>query len=69
MYILLHVHVSAQLMHCIIMCNAQVGLKRDVTPQATEPPPTAHDEQAKAAEGEEPVAIRTTTNGDIETGR
>ena len=46
----------------------QVGLKRDVTPQATEPPPTAHDEQTKATEGEEPVAVRTNTNGDIEAG-
>ena len=39
-----------------------------MTPQATEAPPTAHDEQTKAAEGEEPVAKRTNTNGDIEAG-
>ena len=52
----------------LYMCIAQVGLKRDVTPQATEPPPTAHDEQAKPAEGEEPVAMRTNTSGDIEAG-
>lgn len=51
-------------------CHAtQVGLKRDVTPQAAEPPPTtAHDEQVKTAEGEEPVAMRTNTSGDIEMG-
>ena len=40
-----------------------------MTPQATEPPPTtAHDEQTKTAEGEEPVAMRTNASGDIETG-
>ena len=51
------------------MYITQVGLKRDVTPQAAELLPTARDEQAKATEGEEPVAMRTTTNGDIEAGR
>ena len=47
----------------------QVGLKRDVTPQAAEPSPaTPHDDQGKPTEGEEPVAMRTNTSGDIETG-
>ena len=53
----------------IIVCTVQVGLKRDVTPQAAEPSPaTPHDDQGKPTEGEEPVAMRTNTSGDIETG-
>ena len=40
-----------------------------MTPQAAEAPPTGHDGLTKGAEGEEPVAIRTTTSGGIEVGK
>ena len=52
----------------VCIAQLQVGLKQDVTPQAAEPPPTAHDEQTKPVEAEEPVAMRTNTSGDIEAG-
>ena len=58
-------------MDCIYILYTQVGLKRDVTPQAADQPPTAaaHDEQMKlTAEREERVAMRTNTIGDNEPG-
>ena len=49
------------------MYIVQVGLQLEVASQS-EPQPTGQEEQAEVAEGEEPVATRPSTNGDIEAG-